>query len=237
MRTFATMLALLGACTFGLNLPAHAENAAKERKPAQTQTALDPKIEAYKKRITEKLNQLAEQKVKITDVKGNAVNPQEMFANPAAYKDGMILEIGEHKVEIRGELLENGEKGLKFYLTHMVNNNRVDGQVITVNPGATKREIQKRFEDAIESFMMNKESFAAKKGDDKRGVASESDLTLGRLFICGITYLLMGLTIHFTITGVRGMGNGYPIAGLAIILLGAFFGSYTPGWGKACFAD
>lgn len=216
MRHLSCTLALLAAVTLGFNLPAHAENAAKKRAPSNAGTE-NTQLEELKKKLMERLRKSDGQRLRMTDVRGNPVTPDELFAKPEAFHDGLQVSIDEEKLEVRGELIANGKKGVKIFVTHLGAGNRiVNGQVITIAPGMTKQDVQKRFEDAVESLMMFKD-VAQKPGSEKRGVASKGsggDNLIPCLLTFGIAISTLFMLYH---AATPGSGNVLSAAWIAVI--------------------
>lgn len=218
MRRLTLTLALLAAFSFGLNLPAHAENAGgKKRGPAHAGSD-GAQLDELKKKLSEKLRNAEARRVLITDVRGNPVTPEELFSRPESYRDGLQVVIGDEKLEVRGELLESGKKGVKLYVTHLGAGNRiVNGQVITIAPGMTKQAVQKRFEDSLESFMLFKDQAAQKPGVEKRGVASKGSGSVNWVG-CLLTFGIAVSTVALLIAAAR-PGSGSFLPGALVALM------------------
>jgi len=180
-RFIPTLLSLLSAVSLGLTSPAAAQPASQQAEKTQKELLTTLEKETQGKNI------------RFLDATGNQIAPEKLAMQPSAFRDGMSIESGQQRIHVRGELLGSGSDGAKLVLTHFVNNEIVNGQVIALNAGMTKREFESRLNDATESLFLNTLEAKNKTGgaSDRKvasGSSADSDLN------CGTKHLLIQLT-------------------------------------------
>jgi len=227
--TLAYPLAFVSALTLGFALPAHAQNHATARKPAQAQESKKMiQFNRSTEQVVEKLKRIKDQNLKILDPSGREVSWGDFVSNLPSYKDDItMIGYGEHKFQFRSEMIENGTKGIKIFVTHVIKDGAPSGQVITLSPEMTKKAIEQRFKDAIESILVTT-NIASTGNDGKRNVASIASQISGCI---GTAILISGiLPSLWRFAAAEPMG-GHTVVGAALTALAA---AMTLGAALAC---
>lgn len=165
MRLLALSLAFASAVSLGFNLPAHAENHARDAAVADSvQKNLDAmQVKAKLALATDKFNG------KLFDAQAQPITVEAAFQNPRSFEEGLTLVAGDQRFFARGELIEGGKAGMRLFFTKIVDGQAQSGQVMTIRPGMTKLELEARFKDMALSFA----AVASKDSGKGRNVAGD----------------------------------------------------------------
>lgn len=171
MRFIATCLAFSSAVSLGFNLPAHAENHAKDRKPANA-AAKEREYAQAREQLAAQLAKNPIQGMKILDANGSPTTFENVANDARSFSDGVIVETESMQVRVRGELLDDGKNGILLMATREVGGRAVTGQVLTLKPGITKLEFENRLQDL--ALSLTSEFASTKKIDGQRKVAADN---------------------------------------------------------------